>query len=347
MRVKRILLVGILILLLTVSLYELTYGFEIFGVRNTRVGYNVFVAAGETIEGGLFTCGPNVEIAGDIRGGIKACGANLVIPGTVQGDLNFCGPNVVLSGTYHNKVKGRAANLTLSGTFEDTVEVRAAKLTLAPTAIVKGDLLFSAPALERQEGARIMGKVIQQERKGALEWRQKWGEKGKKALWSLGIIFWVISIPAIIIVGLLVNYLFPKQTDVIVSTISESPWKSLGVGFIFLVVVPVAIIISLITLVGIPAGIIAGLLYVILIYISRIYVGVWTGRKFLGYFKKSLTTAFFWPLVVGNVIIALLILIPFIGWLFRLFVLFIGLGALYLVGWRSFTRARAETRPIT
>ncbi len=88
-------------------------------------------------------------------------------------------------------------------------------------------------------------------------------------------------------------------------------------------------------MVGIPAGIISGLLYAIMIYVSRIYIGVWIGRKLLGYYKESLIATFFWPLVVGTIIIALFVLIPFIGRLLKLFLLLIGLGAMWVVIWRS------------
>jgi hypothetical protein len=64
-------------------------------------------------------------------------------------------------------------------------------------------------------------------------------------------------------------------------------------------------------------------------------MGLWIGRKVLGYVRKPLATAFFWPLVVGVIIIALLGFIPFIGWFFRLFILLISLGAMVVVIWRS------------
>lgn len=180
-----------------------------------------------------------------------------------------------------------------------------------------------------------MGKVAQKKMVVKRERIEKWGREGKKALFSLGILCWIISIPALIIVGVLINYFFPKQTDAIVASIFESPWKNLGVGLVFLVVVPVGIVISLITLVGIPVGIMAGLLYGIILYISRIYIGVWIGRKFLGYIKSSLSIAFFWPLVVGTIVIALLTVIPFVGWLFRLFFVLISVGAMWVFIWKS------------
>ena len=335
--VKRLTIIVCFILFATLMQADPIFGSKGGGVGNYRVRGNVFVAAEETISEALVAAGANVEILGNVTEGLKAIGGNVVLSGDVEGALAFAGANVVLSGRYHDQVKGAAANLILSGTFDRNVEVGGAKITLAPTARIKGDLIYSAAVLDRQEGSQITGKVAQRKMVVKREGIEKWARKGKKALFSLGILCWIVSIPALIIVGLLINYFFPKPTDAIVASIFGSPWKNLGVGLVFLVVVPVGIVISLITLVGIPVGVIAGLLYGIILYISRIYIGVWIGRKFLGYIKSTLSTAFFWPLVVGTIVIALLTLIPFIGWLFRLFFLLISVGAMWVFVWKSVT----------
>jgi cytoskeletal protein CcmA (bactofilin family) len=250
---------------------------------------------------------------------------------------------VVLAGRYHSKVKAAAANLTLSGTFDGDVNVRAARITVTPTAVIKGNLIYASADLIVQRGARITGEVVQRQVMVEKQWIEKWGRQGIKAMIPVGIFFWLISIVALIIVGLLINYLFPRKTDAVISTISQSLWKNLWSGFIFLVVVPMAIIVSFITVVGIPVGIIAGILYGIAIYISTVYIGVWIGRKILGYLKKSMATAFFWPLVVGTIVIGLLTLIPIIGCFFRLFILLLTLGAMWLVMWKTIP-ARAQRK---
>ena len=354
---------GFLVVFLTFVLCGLSYGGE---AGNSRFAANVVVPADETVLGGLTATGANVEILGKVEGGLKAfganvaipgsvqgrlitCGANVVIPGDIQGEVGAYGANVVLSGRYHDKVMVGAANVTLSGTFDGDVEVEGARVIVARTALIKGDLIYSSDALNRQRGSRVMGQVMQKEALVKKEGVEKWGRRGLLALFPLGIFFWLISLAALIIVGVILNYLlFPKKTDAIIDTISKSPWKSLWFGLIFLVVVPVAVIIAFITVVGIPAGIIAGLLYGIAIYISRIYIGVWIGRKVLGYINKSMATAFFWPLVVGVIIIALISLIPVVGWLFRLFVLLISLGALWTVMWKAIpvpAKRRTQRKP--
>jgi cytoskeletal protein CcmA (bactofilin family) len=345
MQKKRLLVMGLIALFLTFALSSFTYG---AGDGNFRFGKNVKMPAEETAAGGLAAAGANVEILGNVGGGLKAAGANVVTSGDVQGELMACGANVVLAGKYHSKVRAAASNLTLSGTFDGDVNVAAARITVAPTALIKGNLIYASADLNLQKGSRVMGEVIQRQVMVKKERIEKWGRQGLKALIPIGIFFWLISIVALIIVGLLVYYLFPKKTNAVISTISQSPWKNLWFGFIFLVVVPVAIIVSFITVVGIPAGIIAGIFYGIAIYISSIYMGVWIGRKILGYIKKSMATAFFWPLVVGTIIIGLLTLIPIIGCLFRLLILLLTLGAMWLVMWKTIpsrAQRKAQRKP--
>ena len=301
-----------------------------------RFGVDVIVKEGEKIEGGLLASGANIEIAGTVNGGLKAFGVNITVSGKNQGKLKFAGVNVILSGEFLDRVSGISANLIISGIFEGDLGVRAGRITIAPTAVIKGDLAYSTALLERKEGSQIMGKMLQLKSEEGKAWarNKREHEKGLDYLVKKSL-FWIISTIALIIVGLLVNYFLPKQTEEIVSTITASIWKSLGIGLIFLIVVPLCIIISLFTVIGIPAGIISAFLYITMIYISRVYVGLWIGRKLLGKFKESFTSSFSWPFVAGTIIIGILLLIPVIGWLLRFFLLLIGLGAMWQVLWNS------------
>jgi hypothetical protein len=325
---------------LVFTLAGVTYGAEKFEAANFRGGANVFVTPEERISNGLIAAGANVEVLGNVSGGLKAFGANVVIPGNIQGGLIVFGANVSLSGKFRDKVKGGGANVILSGTFDDNVEIGAARVTVTPTAVIKGDLIYSAAVLDRQEGSQIAGKVIP--RKIEKKEIEGWRRKGERVLAWLGAIFVLVCVTGLIIVGLVINHFFPKLTGTIVTTITESPWKNIGIGLVFLVVVPVIVVICFITLVGIPMGIIVGFLYGIAIYISRIYIAVWIGRKLLGAINNSLKDAFFWPLVAGTIIITLVLFIPFVGWLFRLFILLISLGAMWVVVWKSIQTARRE-----
>jgi hypothetical protein len=334
--------VGFLALLITLLFANLTHGAQ---VGNYRIGRTVLVKADETVQTSLVAGGANVEIAGPVKGRLSIFGADLTISGNVDGEVVFFGAHVVLSGKYAGRVRGAGADVTLAGTFDDDVEIGAAKITVAPTAVLKKDLRYSAALLDRQEGSQIIGKLNPLKLPMKKEKLFEELERGKRILSTVGSLLWILTIPALVIVGILLNYLSSGYTNAVVTTVSGSPWKSLAVGFVFLIVVPVAVLIALATLVGIPAGIIAGLLYWIFLYLSRIYVGVWIGRKLLGSLKKSFATAFFWPLVLGTILISLISLIPFIGWLFRFLVLLLGLGAMWLALWKSVQESRETLVP--
>jgi hypothetical protein len=336
MKIRCFVTTGILSLLLSFIGYTPGYGFKEFSAGRFRVGANVTVADDEVITDELIVAGANAVISGDLREGLKVFGANIKIPGRVNGELHAFGANVILSGKFHNKVKTAGANIILSGTFEDEVEAAGAKITLASNTLIKGHLNYASAILNQEEGSQILGQITRKEMDVKEERIEEWSQKGKKAIKAAMVIFWFFSIAALIIVGLIINIFFPEHTDNIVALISETPWTSVGVGLVFLVGVPVAIVVACITVVGIPAGIIAALVYGIVLYVSRIYISVWIGRKIIGYFKKSQKKTFFWPLVLGIVTIALLGLIPFLGWLLKLFCLLISLGALWLVAIRSF-----------
>jgi len=212
---------------------------------------------------------------------------------------------------------------------------------VAPTAVLKGNLRYMAATLDRQEGARIQGTVARRE----FRERDEWIEKGKKALSGLWLAYWLLSIPALIIVGVLAHYLFPRGTQDVLSRLSQFPWKSIGMGLVFLVVVPVAVLIAMATLVGIPAGIITLVIYGLFLYISRVFVGVWIGRKILGIFKKTWAEAFLGPLILGILITSLLLAIPVLGWFFWLIFLLLGVGAMWQAVWGENRRQRQEPPP--
>jgi TolB-like protein/class 3 adenylate cyclase len=316
---------------------------ELLGIEDERLaqdlvrrfGVNTIVKEGEKVEGGFSAFGANIEIAGTVNGGLEAFGANIIVSGKNQGDLKFGGANVILSGEFLDIVNGMSANLTISGIFEDDLEVRAARITIAPTAVIKGDLAYATALFERKEGSQIMGKVVQLETVEGKAWARNKLQDDEGPNYLAKSLFWIFSTIALIIVGLLVNYFLPRQTEEIVSSISGSIWKSLGIGLIFLIVVPLCIVVAIFTAIGIPAGIILAFLYITMIYTSRVFVGLWIGRKLLGSFKESSTVFFFWPFVSGTIIIGILLLIPVIGWLLRFFLLLIGLGAMWQVLWNS------------
>ena len=300
-----------------------------------RFSVDTIVKKGETIDEGLSAFGANIEIAGTVNGGVEAFGANINISGENRGDLRFVGANVTLSGKFLQMVKGAGANVTISGVFEDDLMVSAARITVTPTAVIKGDFVYVTALFAREEGSQIMGKVIQLGSEEGKSWLKSKFRHPKGTDYVGICIFLLIASIAFVVVGFLVNLFLPRQTEKIVSLLGSSLWKSLWVGLVFIVLSPVCIVLSLGTVIGIPAGIMAAFIFVMMLYISRVYVALWIGRLLLRRWKESFASCFFWPFVTGTILIGLLLLIPWIDWPLRILILCIGMGAMWQVLWGS------------
>jgi hypothetical protein len=87
--------------------------------------------------------------------------------------------------------------------------------------------------------------------------------------------------------------------------------------------------------IGIPAGIMAAFIFVMMLYISRVYVALWIGRLLLERWKVSFASCFFWPFVIGTILIGLFLRIPWIDWPIRILILCIGMGAMWQILWGS------------
>jgi hypothetical protein len=76
-------------------------------------------------------------------------------------------------------------------------------------------------------------------------------------------------------------------------------------------------------------------------FLTKIIVGWLGGKLILGRIKPELAEHKVWPMVIGVIIIALLVALPYIGWLLGLLVMLIGLGAIWL-----WTRERLSKQPV-
>jgi hypothetical protein len=138
----------------------------------------------------------------------------------------------------------------------------------------------------------------------------------------------LISFFGALIVGLLYFKFFPKSFAGSAKLVSESFWKSLGVGFLITICTIPALLIMAITIVGLPVAGIAIVMLTLYSYLAKIVVGsalgVWISQKMK--WKASAYGAF----TLGLLAFYILKFIPVIGGLAGMAVLWSGLGALTL-----------------
>jgi hypothetical protein len=94
-------------------------------------------------------------------------------------------------------------------------------------------------------------------------------------------------------------------------------------------VTPIALVIVFITIIGIPLSVIGTVVYFIGIFLSQIAAGLFIGYWILSYFRNVQSRGILiGAFVIGFILLSLVQLIPFVGWIFWLAAAIFGIGAM-------------------
>ncbi|MCI0453719.1 MAG: polymer-forming cytoskeletal protein [Candidatus Dadabacteria bacterium] len=312
-----------------------------------------------TINGDLYAAGGQILIDGTINGDLLAAGGKISISGKISQDARIIGGQIIIDGeigrnltasagnielTDSAKVSGTvvagggsillaapigkdvmiaARNLTVSDKISGNLKACVGSLRLTSKAEISGDLTYwSDEKASIDENAKILGSVTQKTPPKPSPEKMF----GIFAGFYLFVTF--ISFISTLIIGLLLIYLYPKYNRDTVSTLRKRPLASLGIGFVTLVVAPIALILIFSTIVGIPLALILLASYLITVYLARIYVIFWGGLYIFERLGKTVHEG--WAFFVGLIVYFIITLIPIIGGIIAFLVLLSGLGALVL-----------------
>jgi len=309
------------------------------------------MAAGSTVVvrgmvgGSARLAGGNVVIDGNIEQDLILAGGNITISesSSIEGDLLIAGGNIDLQAPVKGFVRIIGGLATINSSIGGKLEAEVDELILGEKTIINGDLIYkSKEEAEIAEGAVINGEIDYQKqtKQGLVESKLRPERKG----WFYGIFtlafLWKMIVS--IALGLVLVYLFRRLTEPVVKNSLGRFWVSISYGFSALILVPVAIVILFISLIG--AGI-AGLLipaYAFTIGLAFALAPIIFGSWLIKIIKKEEQYKVGWPAVVIGVIVAhLVMLIPIVNWLVGLIFVLIGLGALYRLIYQSLMKKAA------
>lgn len=298
---------------------------------------------GKQVQGDVMAAGGTIRITGEVYDDIRTAGGDvevdaligdgLVVAGgkiritqgtSTGGDAWLAGGDVYMAGVVGRDLSIMAGNIRLSGTVRGDVVLEGAEIQILEGTVIEGSLLYKSPdEATVHPDATITGDVTHQQ----SEWKRpfKWEEQHRG---GYGIFFSLTLITAAIVLYLL----FPGFTLSAAGRISLEFWKSLGIGLIVLIVMPVIAFI----LMGIVLGVWVGLSLLALYFVVLI-IGMLTSFFFLGdrgarLLNRDVTSTGRRLLSVSLAIIlvGLLQLIPVAGGLLIFILLLMGLGAAVL-----------------
>jgi len=267
-----------------------------------------------------------LNINGDVGGDVLAgCGRlNLASTGEIGGDLLFGADAVGIEGSIEGDIKGGGSKVIISGGVNGDIELEVESLMILSTASIGGDLTYrSENEASIQSGAQIAGATthnvpeIKEDGAGMLPFAPFSGVLAKLTNFLMAFV-----------TGLIIIFLAPRRLRSIVDAIGSRPGPSAGWGALLVLVTPVAALLVCVTIIGISAGVIALALYGIGLYLAQIPVGLFIGRWIIGRFRAVESKgAMVGALAVGLVILKLLSLIPYFGFVVGFVVALFGLGA--------------------
>ncbi len=260
------------------------------------------------------------------------------LKGDVDGNLRIGCQSASIGGHVGGNMSVDARTITLSGAVDGTAQLKAENIALTPSCIISGNLEYtSANQIQIHEGAQVLGETSWKKPEVKAKPARKTILEG---LAALKMFLNLTMLVGQIVVGLILIGFSRKHAVRMATSLTGHPWKSLGLGFMLAIFVPVACLILMLTIIGLPLGIITFMLYLIAWYLSPVVVGLTLGGKIVGAFRKERAGPMIGGLILGLIILRAISLVPVLGWLVMFVVILFGLGALALSHQRVWAQAR-------
>ena len=261
---------------------------------------------------------PASAFAADAKERIVIVGDVLVDREQTTKDVAVADGDVTVRGTVDGDVLVADGDVTVRGRVTGNVVTLAGKATLGRRAQVEGDLVYGDKKPDVARGAQVGGDVK----------KFKAEDLGGGAI-ALRIGFWIAVTVSMLVLGLLLLVLFPKAADAVARTAKARTLRSLLIGLLVFILLPIVAVVALVTVVGIPLGV--GLLLALL----PIYGLAYTTSAFVVGRAVSKTGARFLAFVIGLLILRVLAFVPFLGGLVWFLATILGLGALFVAAQRA------------
>ena len=309
---------------------------------------DVYAAGGEVlmdgvVDGDLIVAGGAVTVSGKVDQDIRIAGGNVTLSGEayrnatiagadvhviesahVTGNLLVAAGNLVVEGSIDGDVRIGGGNVTLSKAIGGDLAVAAAAIRLTSRASVGKNIRYwsdDEPSID--EGATVLGTVTKRQIPEVFE-----GEEVRRGVAGMKLVAGLVSFVSTLVLGLLLLRIYPIFPTKVAAKIQEQPWVVLGVGGALLFGVPVLIIFCMVSVLGIPIGLMLAAMYVVTLYLGRVFVMLWLGQRLLRLVSdsSSATRAF----VTGLVTYFILSLVPLVGGLITMLTIAIGLGSILM-----------------
>ena len=308
-----------------------------------------------TVLGDVMAFGESVRISGNVTGDVMACGGKVTISGIVGDDVRIGAIEVVMEGNVGDDVfvgattvevseeayiggdmvfgsgrmdvwgevagniEGRAGDVVLAGPVGGNVELEVGNINVLSTARINGTIEYTSPRKVTIPPSTVIQEVsfTRQEPTGIFNIPE-----------TISIfIGWIIRFVYLLIIALLVLVLLPDHVEAVARNIPENPILNLAMGFALVVIGFVGSVVFMVTVIGIPIGLILLFATLFALYAARLYFGLWLGRLIFSRLGKESKP--WMDMVLGVLVLFILTSLPWVGGLIYLVVTFMVIGVIF------------------
>ena len=323
-------------------------------VINDTVTNDIILAGGEItfngwVGGDIRCAGGKLYIRKNVQGEIVITGGNILVDKGIEiGGLIASGGNITINGNVNGKILGVFGEFSLNGNVLNDVDLRGGHLTI--NGAIGGNTVLAARTILLGDAAAFKGNIRYWNKNGILDLKNS-SVKGKAFFdpslrirtgewYYLGAVtifgfLWYIGMALLMIV--VVQYLFSATIKKSAETAFGKTLQSLGVGFSFLILIPIVGVISLVTIIGVPVAILLLFGYVSLILLSTVITSVlasnWINNR--NNFHWNFTRLVLVSIIIF-VMLKLITFTPFFGWVVMALLVCISFGAILLnINWKA------------
>jgi cytoskeletal protein CcmA (bactofilin family) len=290
-------------------------------VLSDRADDDVRIAAGE------------VNVDAPVAGDLTIAGGDVTIgPRTsVSGRSWLTGGTLRLNGVFERDVRVAGATVQIAGEIRQPLEVTAETLEILPSARILGPLTYKGASVARiAEGAVVNGPITYDK----IPPRE--AERARAFPAVSGVLFAL----HLLLVGLLVVFFLPRVETSVVAALRAQPGWSLLAGFALLVATPVAAVLLVISVLGLPIGLAIGALYALALFAGVVVTAFFVGDAEARLFNAGpIVTRGQHAMLLLAGVLTLAVLRSLLGGFIVLVSVLFGLGALALAAHQAYTRA--------
>ncbi|HLE69253.1 MAG TPA: polymer-forming cytoskeletal protein [Vicinamibacteria bacterium] len=289
-----------------------------------------------TVAGNVRTASRSLDIEGIVEGNVTAAGEILRVgPGAqVQGSFTAAGKKTILAGPVERDLLIAAQTHQIDSRVGGSALLAGEELAIGDGAVVEGAIKFYGEREPEVSPAAKLASPV------SFEPVEEDEEGGSRLSWLAHFVyFWA----AAFVLGAAFVLIGPGAAEAITAVHMPQHAKSLLVGLLAVGAVAALAFGLMITLVGLPLGLVTLFFWILGLYVAQVYAGLYIGREILG--RPTDRSQLLVRLAVGLLAIHIGKSVPYVGHLVTLAVALWGFGALTLFFLDSLTRMTPAAPP--